>query len=216
MKNIFLASLIIFSFSLNAQNSNFKHRIGLNIGSSSLGYTTNVWIKDGSGLVKKAYATPVMQLSYTYMLGKRFGFGGAVAYQKFYLDLLPLDAQSSAAIMNVNRTNFTVHAKFYYINNKRFDLYSGVRLGGTFWNGNISFQQLYDYLSKIIPPIVPESFSNNMLSKIVPSKVKFAKTFFSGQFNFGADVFFTNNIGVKMELAVGAPYWALAGLNIRL
>ena len=216
MKKLILVFFIISGLILNAQNSDYKHIIGLGVGSSSFGYFTNVGIKDGNNFVKKAYATPVFDISYNFMINKRFGFGAAVGYQNLYFDLLALDTLSSAVIMNINRTNLSIFGNFYFINNKNFALYSGLHLGATFWSGNISFQQLYDYLLRIIPPIVPESYSTKMISKVIPSKIKFANTFFAGQINLGSNIYFSNNIGIKMEFAIGAPYWGLLGLNIRL
>lgn len=213
MKKILIILFVAFSISLNAQNnSTFQHKIGLQIGSSLIGMNTNLWIKDGNKFVKNAYATPVPALSYTYMASDNVGFGIAGSYQLFNFDLLPLDASSNAIIMKINRYNINLHAKYYFFNNQTFDIYAGGRIGGTFWYGNVSFGQLFDYLEHILPDFIPSSFINN----IVPSKLPFAKISLAGQLNFGVDYYFIDNVGIKAEMAFGAPYWVLSGLNIRL
>jgi outer membrane protein W len=213
MKKILLVLFVVINISLNAQNnSTFKHKIGVYVGSSFVGMNTNMWIKDGNRVVKDAYATPVPMLSYTYMATDKIGFGVAGSYQLFNFDLLPLDASLSAIVMKINRYNVNLHAKYYFLNNQTFDIYAGGRIGGTFWYGNVSFDELFNYLEHITPDFIPSS----LINKIVPSNLPFTKISLAGQLNFGVDYYFIDNVGIKAEMAVGAPYWVLTGLNIRL
>ncbi|MBN2663372.1 MAG: hypothetical protein JXR68_06955 [Bacteroidales bacterium] len=211
MKKIFLVIAgIVFSLSLFAQSFDATHKIGIGVGSSFLGLNTNMWVK--GVLVKDAYASPVPQLSYTFMADENIGVGFAATYQFFYFDLFPIDAQSSAVIMKINRFNATFHLKYYFINNNKLDVYAGGRLGITYWQGNVSFSQLNDYISRIAPAFI----SDALISKVVPSNLIFRKPFFAYQLNLGGNVYVTKNIGLKIETGLGAPYWAMTGLNLRL
>lgn len=210
MKKIFLVLIfIVFSLSLFAQSFDATHKIGLGVGSSFLGLNTNLWVK--GSLVKDAYASPVPQFSYTFMADENVGVGFAATYQLFYFDLFPIDAQSSAVIMKINRFNATFHLKYYFLNKDKFDVYAAGRLGLTYWQGNVSFSQLNDYLSRIAPSFI----SDALISKVVPSNLIFRKPFFAYQLNLGGNLYITKNIGFKMETGFGAAYWAMTGLNLR-
>ncbi|MBN2891895.1 MAG: hypothetical protein JXL97_08515 [Bacteroidales bacterium] len=211
MKRILLVVVFFaINVSLFAQKNDFQHELSLDAGSSFLGFNTNVWVS--GSLVKQAYAIPVSVLSYTFKPEPNFGVGVAASYQLFYFDLLPINASSSAVVMNINRINVSAHAKYYFVSEQNFDVYAGGKLGGTFWFGKVSFQELYDYITVIAP-----DFLEPILQKrIIPSNLKFATSFFTGQLNLGGDIYFTDNVGLKLEMAVGAPYWALVGLNVRL
>ncbi len=210
MKKIILLFILIFSIvKINAQTNDLKHRPAINIGSSFIGLNTNMWVQ--GSLVNDAFASPVPVISYTYMLEDKIGFGGSVSYQFFNFDLLPLNSHSSALKMNINRLNASIFGNFYFANQQNFDIYLGGRFGRTFWFGNVTFDELYNYLSHILPSFV----SDNIVNEIVPSDIKFFKSFFSYQVYLGGDIFFTDNIGLKIETAVGSPYWALAGLSFK-
>jgi len=207
-KLIILITIIALNLTIRAQSYE-QHQIGLGVASSFLGFNTNMWV-DGD-LIKKATASPVPQFSYTYMLEEKIGVGFAGTYQLFYFDLFPIDSQSSAVIMKIHRYNATIHAKYYFVNQQRFDLYASGRIGATYWHGNISFSQLNNYLARIAPPFISES----LIKRVVPSDLVFRKPFFAYQLNLGVDIYFTKNIGLKLETGLGAPYWALTGLNVR-
>ncbi len=211
MKKTFLiiASFICLVNFINGQQINQKHRIGVNAGSSFLGFNTNLWLH--GRLINEAYSSPLPQFSYTYIPENKLGIGAAISYQYFYFNLLPINSQSSAVIMKINKLNFSLHTKFFVINNRNFDLFLGARIGRSFWFGNISFSQLYNYLRQIAPDFI----SNILLNKIVPTDIKFTDSFFSYQLNIGGNYYLNKNIGIKSEIAIGSPYWGLLGLNFR-
>ncbi len=208
-RKLILIIAIIFSINLSAQTNSYQHKIELNVGSGFFGFTTNMFIK--GGLVNRAYATPIPHLAYTYKLDDNIGIGASVSYQRFNFDLLPLDANSSALLMQINRLNGSLHATYIITQSNNFDLYVGGKLGLTAWYGNISFQQLYDYAAQFLPSFVPAS----VLDNIIPSNAKFFQTYISYQVYGGADFFISKHIGIKTELAIGATYWAEIGLNYR-
>lgn len=209
-KFLAIVMFLAIGFTSFAQNSFYQHKLGLNAGSSFLGMNTNAWVK--GALVKRAYATPTGVLSYTYMVEKNVGVGIAGAYQMYYFDLLPIDAQSSAALFKINRVNLALTGKYFFVNNPNFDMYGGAKVGGTFWYGEVSFGQLYDYIGRIAPDFIAPILQK----RIIPSNLPFAATFFSMQLNFGADFYFSEHVGIKTEVAFGAPYWGLLGVNVRL
>lgn len=208
-KLFFLINVILISVVSFSQTSNAQHKINLGVGSSFLGFNTNMWVE--GDLVKDAYATPVPQFSYTHMIDKKIGVGFAGTYQLYFFDLLPLDATSSAVVMKINRYNGTFHGKYYFLNNNNLDVYVGGRIGITFWQGNVSFSQLNNYLAKIAPPFI----SDALIKSVVPSNLKFAKPSFAYQLNLGGNFYFTKNVGIKIETGFGAPYWAMTGINLR-
>lgn len=194
-------------------NTVHQHKISLAIGSSVMGIVTNYWLI--GNLVNKTYASPMPQLSYTYKIDKNIGIGPALSYQYFGLDLLPINQQSSGIVMKINRTNLSGHFTFSTNLNKSLTLYAGGRLGLTFWSGNITFEELSNYLSSFSGNIILNSIIGRITKTIQPSNVRFFKTFISYQVLGGTEIYFTDNIGMKFEMAIGSPYWALAGLNYR-
>ncbi len=209
MKKILIILFVAVGFSLNAQTDIYKNQLELNVGSSFIGYNTNKWIK--GSFVNDVYATPLPQITYENMIVPRLGVGASAAYQLFHLDLLPLDSNSNVLVTNINRLNTSLMIKFYVLDQRNYNMFLGVKLGGTFWFGNISFSQLYDYVSALAPDII----SNLIIKRIIPSNIRFAQLFMAYQLNIGGNYYFTDHFGVKTELAVGSPYWGSIGLSYR-
>lgn len=190
-----------------------QHKISLGLGSSVMGVLTNYWLI--GSLVNKTYASPMPQISYTFKVNKNIGIGPALSYQYFGLDLLPINQQNSGIVMKINRTNLSGHLSFLANLNKSVVLYAGGRLGFTFWLGNITFAQLSSYLSSFSGNMILNSIIGSITKRLQPSDVRFFKSFISYQVFGGADIYFTSNVGLKFEMAVGSPYWLLTGVNIR-
>ncbi len=211
--------IVVFAFGLmNVGNSqttepqNAKwQQITLAFGSSVPGLLANGFSR--SSYVNSSFATPVMNLSYAYLFQDNISVGAVVSYQNIYLDLLPLSNSSSSGIsFNLNRLNLSLHTEYYVVQKNKIDLYLGGKLGVNAWWGKVSFNELRDYLDQIIP----FQFIVDAINKeLIPSNENFHSLRISYQFTAGADYFFTQNIGLKGELAFGSPYWLNLGLNVR-
>ena len=210
--------ILVFALSLlkigNTQTIKPKdskwQQITLAVGSSVPGLLANAFSK--SSYINSSFATPVMNLSYSYLFQDNISVGAVIAYQNIYLDLLPLSGQTSGISFHLNRLNVSLHTEYYVVQKNKFDLYLGGKLGVNSWWGKISFSELKDYIAEIIPfQFIVDDINKNL----IPSNENFHSIAISYQFTAGADYFFTKNIGLKGELAFGSPYWLNLGLNVR-
>jgi len=212
MKKILLITLCFFitvnSFSQKS-STDFKHNISLSDCSSLLGLTTNMFIKDGAGIVVNAYASPIPHLSYTYKLTENFGVGITGTYQLFNFEL-------SVMQMKIHRINPSLHLDYYIVTDDKIDVYGGGRIGYTIWTGNVTFSELRQYINSIIPSFVSNFIPQSFYNSIMPSDLKLFKTFVSYQAYVGTHIYITPNFGIKAEVAIGSPYWGLIGVNVRL
>lgn len=92
--------------------------------------------------------------------------------------------------------NIGARALFDYANEGRLDLYSGVILGFTNWNVKTN------NASASYDPSQDLTFSEEIV--FAPQVVL-----------FGAQGYFTDNIGANFELSIGAPHFFSIGLNYR-
>lgn len=194
----------------NINKSTDWQQISLGFGSSLTGLFTNIVAT--SNLINSAYSTPVVNLSYTYLFNDRIGVGAIVAYQNVYADLLPFESQTSGVSFHLNRYSISMHAEYFIVLNNSFDFYLGGKLGFNAWNGKVQFDLLEDYITEIIPY---EYVTDLIFKKVVPTGKTFRAVKFTYQLTIGADYMFTDNFGIKGELAFGAPYWTNLGLNFR-
>lgn len=216
MKKTILIFVLVFGLLNHGQSQTITpkdakwQQVSLGLGSSVPGILANVIAK--SSYINSSFATPVINLTYSYLLQDNISIGAVVAYQDVYFDLLPLPSHSSGITFNVNRLNLSLHTEYYFVQNDNFDVYLGGKVGFNTWWGKVSFTELIDYLNEIIPY---ELITDAIVKDLVPSNENFHSINFTYQFTAGMDYFLTKNIGVKAELAFGAPYWANLGLNYR-
>ncbi|MEA3450382.1 MAG: hypothetical protein U9Q83_00600 [Bacteroidota bacterium] len=208
-KNILVLVFVlgIFNFG-NAQKIQWQ-QISLGCGSSLTGVFTNIVAT--SNLINSAYSTPVINLSYTYLFESNIGVGAIVAYQYIYADLLPFESQTSGVSFSLNRISASMHAEYYIVQRNSFDFYLGGKLGFNAWSSKIQFDLVKDYVTEIIP----YEYVTDLIFKKVPIGKTFRVAKFTYQLTLGADYFFSDNFGIKGELAFGAPYWTNFGLNFR-
>ncbi len=90
------------------------------------------------------------------------------------------------------RNNTAIRALFHFGDNDDLDPYFGLRLGYSYWSSSTNAPNIYGLdVTKLIKP------------------------HFWPQAIFGIRYFFTANIGVNAELALGFPYYLSAGVNAR-
>ncbi len=216
MKNKLSILLIISILSLQTLNAQFNlksaeyHQLTFGAGSSVWGAITNVFIK--GSMINTANSTPVFYGEYAYGYDKNISVGISLSYQKLHYDVAPFDSLPGV-IINFNRINGSLHAEYYFVNSGNFDLFFGGKLGLNYWWGAVSFQQVRDYITAIIPY---DFLTQPIIDNLVPSDANFKWIKFSYQLSLGADYFFNEHIGIKGSLNIGSPYWSMVGLNIRL
>lgn len=216
MKRIVIAFLLIVSsLALSAQNVenntqiDYKNGLNAGFGSSLYGLVTNTFVK---GIyVRKANAIPVLHLEYQREVQEDIYMGINASYQYFYFDLLPIDTAHSGVVTKINKLNLGLSADYLFLNHQKFDMYFGGQIGISFWTGQISFNQLIDYTNEVFPAFL----SNIITKRLISSSKNFFYTAYSFQTHLGFDKYFTENLGIRGELALGSPYMAMIGLNYR-
>ncbi len=209
---IILCLFCFNSSSLYSQTSDYNSKIKLNAGISMAGYWVNISDMNNS-IVNNSISSPVGQLSYEYQLESWVSLGVMGSYQYFKADLLDINSTGNLILLQAHRANFAVKPTFYYVNQQSVSLYSGLRLGLTWWQLRIETGNLIDY----IETITPDFLDNFVLSRIpVATKYVIPYTSFAAQLTiFGFEAYFTDNFGFNLEFSIGSPYFLSAGLNYR-
>ena len=204
MKKTAYVLLVVVGMSLSlssfAQDEpEFKSIISLNGGFSLVGALFDLPDATGTGDVS-SFSAPAIQVNYDYYFSSWFTLGAAfsvqfmgIEYTDYYDDF---SADTWNHKTNVTRLNIGTRALFHYANEGRMDLYSGLRLGLTNWNVS----------------------TNNASTSYDPSQdITFSEgiVFAPQLILFGAQGYFTDNIGANFELTVGAPHFFSIGLNYR-
>jgi hypothetical protein len=201
MKKISLILMMTFlGFSAFSQNVEGQGVVTLDAGYSIYANAVKLLLDgiDGAGGSAEASLTPVIMVGFDYALTDIFSMGVMGAYQNLGADFQYTWNNGTNDITEsvntaVTRMNFAVTPKFHYGGSENLDLYSGLRVGMNILN----FTQ-----NSTDPDFdVPGSLSGSRLTIGVTA--------------FGARYFFTDNIGMNMELSVGTPYAVAAGVNWR-
>jgi hypothetical protein len=97
-----------------------------------------------------------------------------------------------------NRYNVSARGLYHFINKEHFSMYTGVRVGYTWWSrssNNPDPFYNYSYYDK---------FKHMTLTPL------------SVQAIWGIRYFFTDEIGANLEVGLGAPYLLLLGVSVKL
>ncbi|MFB1004309.1 MAG: hypothetical protein QMC70_09275, partial [Bacteroidia bacterium] len=100
------------------------------------------------------------------------------------------DIQTEIATTKVSRLNIALRPLFHYGDGDRLDLYSGIRVG---------------YLMRNV-----ETETNDELLNVLGDLD--GNRFALGLVPFGMRYFFTDNLGVNMDLQIGTPYVVSGGI----
>lgn len=152
---------------------------------------------DGAGGVNTS-SLPGLNVMFDYGVSDRFSVGGAYYYQSFtsnfssYVDTNGVTQNGDFKVALV-RQNPAVRLLFHFGDNDDLDTYAGARIGYTLWS---------------VRSDVPANSGADFDVDAVRSAIR-------PQGLFGMRYFFTENIGANVELAVGAPYFMMIGLNAR-
>lgn len=140
-------------------------------------------------------STPGLNGMFDYGITDRFSLGAAYHFQNFRAEFNGYTDSAGNAVVGdyyvgVTRQNIGLRALFHFGDNDDLDIYAGARAGITLWsyNTNANTTGLGDDL---------------FTSRVWPQAI------------FGMRYYFTPNIGVNTEFAIGPPYYLMLGVNAR-
>lgn len=147
-----------------------------------------------------ATAAPAILVMYDYAIGDKFTLGAAFSYQSMGYSFdntyystanVPM---TEVVEFKYARMNFGIRPLFHFGNNDDMDWYTGLRIGYQTWAvSNDSNDPFYIDGDEAI-----EVLSRPTVQPLL-----------------GARYFFTENIGVNLEVGLGSPYVAMVGANFR-
>jgi hypothetical protein len=199
MKNKLFLALLMTAFVFNAQAQKSE---GTTVATVGLGYSLF------NNIIKKALETdedldvksvPTIALTFDHSLTDNFSIGLAAAYQSVsaeftntYFDENSV-SQTELSKTSVSRINIAIRPLFHYGNSDKLDMYSGLRVGYLIRNVTVESDDPNADLS--------EEFDGNR--------------FALGLVPFGMRYFFSDNLGINMDLQIGTPYVVSGGIAFR-
>lgn len=199
MKNTvsaFLGLILALNFSLQAQEHS-QHKVSItgNVGISLVGSLIDLSDLD----VEARYTTKVLpagQLGADFFVTHWLSMGIAGSYQYMQINYTDYGENNIDFSTNIDRINVAFRPLFHYLNKGNINMYSGLRLGMTYWDisttETVENYEPADYLS----------FSSGAL--FAPQLVA-----------FGIRGYFTDFLGANLEFAVGAPHYVSGGISLR-
>jgi hypothetical protein len=191
------ASLFNSTVSKAQEDEHGKSVITAGVGTSLAGFLFTA-IKDVlnyDGTVSSS-STPVLIGSYDYSIAEKFSLGAAYSYQSITVNYSQY--KNDTATINgdfkdrLSRQNFGIRPLFHFGSNENVDGYFGARISYTIWK----------YTSNVRNDV------NLTNSSVLGNRVHV-------QAVLGGRYFFTDNVGVNLEFAIGPSYYAMGGLNFR-
>lgn len=188
-----------------AQNKSGTSVVTLGAGTSMVGLIFKAFQNSINSLPQSSVelkSTPALLATYDYALADKFSLGVAFSYQSFsaqingyeYINSMG-DTISNASFKNTTtRINYAIRPLFHMGSSEDMDVYMGARIGFTKWNTKT------DNLDPYYDPAADWDFLTNRVRT---------------QVLFGLRYFFSDYIGVNGEIAIGTPYYMMAGLNFK-
>lgn len=200
-KQFIVLALLCASFSIFAQNGDYRGVVSFNAGMSLFNAASGA----SDSETFKGSSIPTLQLSYDYGLAKWFSLGVAASLNSAKAEDSNyefLDANNNLKTgsykLGITRTTIGLRGLFHYGNSGKLDMYSGFRIGVGIWNFSPDTQ---------IPDFEAEDAIDGLRSGVLPQVQLVA---------FGLRGYVTNNIGIGFETNIGSPYFASLQLNYRL
>lgn len=211
-KVIPILALVLLSFAAQAQNTTHRSNFSVNVAESTLGLLWNsiemdvTEIEGFESLSLDAKRRPALQMNYDHAIAKWFSIGVGSSTQRFQVlaEAVPVSAENEPTItrkaqLDIQRTNVAIRPLFHYVNKNRVDLYSGFRVGYTFYTGKAKLMQEGDQkLQAEVAGLLPEL--SGIALQVIP---------------FGARFYITENLGLNAEFGIGSPHVVAAGVNYR-
>ncbi|MBR9860167.1 porin family protein [bacterium] len=199
MKKItLLASFILIFSGLQAQTEQGQSVVCLNAGYSIIGNGLSAAVNELADDNAQLSTTPVIIGSFDYGVTDKFSMGLFFGYQSTKSDFTYTyfdqgDSTTENVTVSGTRTNISIRPNFHYLSSDKLDLYSGLRVGWLFRN-----------------------FSQNSTDENFETLDIFdGNRFTMGLTLLGARYYFTDNIGINMEVGIGVPYAVNGGLSVR-
>lgn len=203
MKKFIAVITIFFALTMEvcAQEA-AKHRLQLQAGLSWVGVFANV--ANRLNVVEDIDVTvsPSLHLAYDYFYSDRISLGAAFAYQQIGVSYQNYTFEEDGQAVTDNystdarRIHISARALYWYNPQSNFRLYSGVRLGVSNWTADTTVPD---------PTYDPDRFINLALgANFSPQLVV-----------LGTDLALGSGWNISGELAIGAPYFASAGVAYR-
>ena len=144
-------------------------------------------------------STPSLQGSVDYFFTDNFSLGFTAATQYHTLEINDFGVEELDTIVDdlkfgLRRNNCGVRALYNYLNEDRYTLYFGLKLGVSQYNLKTS---------GIDPILIDQLSLVNMFALSAQLTI------------FGARVYLYENFGLNMELAIGSPYYFALGAQYR-
>ena len=207
-----ITMLVLLSFNVQAQNQNYPSTFSLNIGESLVGSLWHTLDGEYTDLGEfdrvslQATHKPALQLNYDQRIANWFSLGVAASRQDFGLDGLSIaDTDENEPTVtrevdiNFRRANISVRPLFHYANKNRVDLYSGLRVGYSFWIADVAVKESRDeVIEEEVRAALPQISGISL--QLIP---------------FGMRFYITENLGLNGELAIGSPHFISGGLSYR-
>jgi hypothetical protein len=208
-KQVIVLALLCASFSIFAQNEEYRSVVSANLGANAFGLLKGLVTaaNEDLGGTTTMTATPTFALSYDYGVNKWFSIGAHAAFNSLSIKTDRIeDANGSVKTgdlkVTASRIPIQARALFHYGNSGRLDMYSGLSLGGSIWSGKASGSLVTEFENSEDNP-----FRGVRSSGFLPT----------GQLIlFGLRGYITENIGIGFESTIGSPYFASLQLNYRL
>ncbi|HRZ42801.1 MAG TPA: hypothetical protein P5228_08895 [Bacteroidales bacterium] len=206
MMAVVAALILCVSVPAKAQFSDGKATAGINVGASLISMLFRAVDLSETGTFETS-ATPPVQLSFDYKVGRKFSVGAAFSFSHISADyndptLTPVtDTMLQNFSLTLNRISFAARGLWYYTDNDKLDLYSGLRVGLNMWPLKLSSTDPDIDVADANP------FSEGLFANPVYPAFQFIV--------FGGTAFVTDNIGINWELCAGQPYFAAIGARYR-
>lgn len=215
MKKIFttISILALLLNSLSAQHSDFyKYKLEFGLGGSSIGMISRKAFK-AANIYKNV--TPALRAGFFVNMNKSMALGISLTNQSFHA-AGRFDTLANATV-DINKLNFSINGRYYYINHQSTQLYSNLDFGVSLWTVKTAVST--DVLEKLVNQYVSIGFIANAINKTLDKYNSI-----SGKFDFTLENVQLTILGISKnmghfglygELAIGSPYFILMGLNYK-
>ncbi|MFK7951083.1 MAG: hypothetical protein AB8G11_26115 [Saprospiraceae bacterium] len=192
-KTIFLILFTFgFIYSINAQNADYRNNFYVGGGFSAYGILNSITSLQQDSIAPdnitwRSNGRSKPAIQLTYDFALSNKFSVGVAYSyQRFILDVPQYIYSDS-----KRNNIAIRFLWHYVQNERLDMYTAARIGMTFWNE--SFDYDYDPLDTVEK-----------------------RRLLAPQVALGTRYYITQNIGLGIEAALGAPHYFSFGVNYRL
>jgi len=206
VKNIIIILLASLSYTSFGQGQDEKV-IGIYTGFSTTGFAyrlaSNITVNDSANTDFYGGSNlPVFGAMFDYGISSNFSIGAMFGIQHFNADINSRSVNIGDTLLttrnvdiNLNRLYLGITPKYHYnMANEQLELYSGVRAGFIFWQGNFDVEDSnIDVLSNL--------GAGRPAISLIP---------------IGGRYYMTDELALNFELATGAPAIITLGLNFRL